>query len=573
LSGFQQVFRTITDDFSMTSSPPGNKEILPDKFEADAAWKRIFNVLLPLLLAAFGLFWSLRWAGKSEVVFFDASRHATNGALILDLVRSHAFAAPVKFAQQFYARLPAISLPYHPPLFPAFEALMFGMFGVSTLTARVSIAILVAACCVLLYRLVVATHGSRALAACVVLTFLALPSPQWVGSDVMLEFPSLLPVLAALLCLRGLDFSRLAPALGYAILAIAAVWTKQQTVFLLAVPFLYAAIGGRWYVFRRTAFWISMGSILAGAGAMYAVSKLANAASSTAWAHQDLGGFQSIYRSIWSHLVFYSSNLHVEIGWPGAVLFAAALGCYAIFRARDPLFADCDLYVAAIAGLLGLLVFMPFWETRYLFHVLPAMVVLGFTLLYKIGSLLFDRRFAWAVPALVSGLAFVYFGQQASWLSGPMEAARTVAGSGTRRVLYCGIEVGTYIFDTRALDSHPEVTIIRGDKLPEGLLGSERLVKFLHYYGIDRVVLERHEKTHNDGMARGCTALSENPPGALVLEREIPMPGNQPWLAGEIRVYRVPGQASPGSNQPGRELTLPSTVLEGGVQIDLAPAE
>src|ERR1700753_3133503 len=41
---------------------------------------------------------------------------------------------------------------------------------------------------------------------------------------------------------------------------------------------------------------------------------------------------------------------------------------------------------ASILSLVGLLVFMPFWETRYLFYALPAMIVIAFTFLHEVAK-------------------------------------------------------------------------------------------------------------------------------------------------------------------------------------------
>ena len=104
------------------------------------------GVFLSLLVAIFGAWWSLRGASQSDLIFPDASRHALNGALILDMVRHHALLRPVAFAREFYSRLPAISIPYHPPLFPLFEASLFAVFGVSPVIARVAVSVCVVVC-------------------------------------------------------------------------------------------------------------------------------------------------------------------------------------------------------------------------------------------------------------------------------------------------------------------------------------------------------------------------------------------------------------------------------------------
>src|ERR1051325_4629796 len=98
----------------------------------------------PYLLAVLFFFSALRGVGATDVIDTDAARHAMNGVFIHDLVRSGHWSHPVEYAKAYYAQYPALSMPYHPPLFPAIEAFFFAVFGVNLLTARLAIALAVA---------------------------------------------------------------------------------------------------------------------------------------------------------------------------------------------------------------------------------------------------------------------------------------------------------------------------------------------------------------------------------------------------------------------------------------------
>src|SRR6266481_2307403 len=89
-------------------------------------------------LALFFGWWGFRGAPGSNPIFPDASRHMLNGAMLYDMMRTGNVGRPVAFAQSWYARLPAISLPYHPPLFPLFESLFYAVFGVRYWAARLA---------------------------------------------------------------------------------------------------------------------------------------------------------------------------------------------------------------------------------------------------------------------------------------------------------------------------------------------------------------------------------------------------------------------------------------------------
>src|SRR5438477_8082196 len=73
---------------------------------------------VPWLLALFLAVWSMRTVGTNNIVDTDAARHAMNGAFIRDLVASGQITHPIQYGKYYYGHLPALSLLFHPPLFP-----------------------------------------------------------------------------------------------------------------------------------------------------------------------------------------------------------------------------------------------------------------------------------------------------------------------------------------------------------------------------------------------------------------------------------------------------------------------
>ena len=204
---------------------------------------RLWPITLPIALAVLFALLSLRGAENSVPMFPDAARHALNGVLLYDMVRDGE--PPTGGLRAANSKFPAISLPYHPPLFPAMEAMAFSFFGVSHETARIVVALTVFLSALLLSRLVLESHASRPLAGVVVGVFLSIPHSQWLGQDVMLEFPSFMFVFAALLYLRR-TASR--PSLWrlwllFFALSGAAIWTKQHAAFLVAIPVGWLVLG------------------------------------------------------------------------------------------------------------------------------------------------------------------------------------------------------------------------------------------------------------------------------------------------------------------------------------------
>src|SRR5690242_1667256 len=149
--------------------------------------------------------WAMRTVGAYAIVQTDAARHAMNGVFLRDLIARGKFNDILPFARTYFAHFPALSMPYHPPLFPAIEAVFFLIFGVNTFVARLVVALAAALSATLLFGIVKRAGGSTLIAAASTITFLCLPQSMWLSSDVMLEFPTLVFTLLAIRCLEPAD--------------------------------------------------------------------------------------------------------------------------------------------------------------------------------------------------------------------------------------------------------------------------------------------------------------------------------------------------------------------------------
>lgn len=154
--------------------------------------------ITPWLLGAVVCVLSIRGAWDGGILETDAARHVMNGAFIHDLLRDGGFRHPVRYAELYYSRLPALSLPYHPPLFPALEAVAFSLVGVKSAVACALVAMAAGASAVLLFRLVLVTHLSALLAALAVVAVFSLSWARLLSMQVMLEIPALAFSLGAL---------------------------------------------------------------------------------------------------------------------------------------------------------------------------------------------------------------------------------------------------------------------------------------------------------------------------------------------------------------------------------------
>ncbi len=483
-------------------------------------------VAAPYLIALWFGAWSLRGLDSGTPVDTDAARHAMNGVFIHDMLWHCHPLHLLEFAKSYYTRYPSLSMPYHPPVFPLFEALFLFAFGVHYLSARLAVAAATALAAWLLYRLVLKTHGSAPLAAAVTVLVFSLSSSLVLASDVMLEMPALVLILATMFQVprpnEEWDTRRL---MRFALLAAAAVWTKQNTVFLGLVPFAQVLLERRWRTLRSPALWIWSAVFGVFVVMLASLAALLGVAGNRSWPP-----FRPI--PILSHNVpYYVDVLRQEFGIAGLILIAVSLvaalaGLAARGNSRNTLYVawiGCDLMVAFL---------MPPYDYRYVFFAYPALAVLVCQTLAGAARRLVPPRLAWAAPALLAaGWFATHITTRPAFLHGPAETARLVAQSHPERILYCGRSNGNFVFALRALDPELKASTIRGDKLPRAVFQPAALERFAHDYGIDYIVLERSSIPRPwDGLVPGSPAYR--------FVDSVPLASSDQWMNGSLQVYR-----------------------------------
>jgi hypothetical protein len=510
----------------------------------------------PYLLAVLFALLSLRGVESRNVVDTDAARHAMNGAFVHDLLLSGRIAHPIAYGKEYYGRLPALSMPYHPPLFPAIEALFYFVFGVNLLAARLAVALAVAVCTVLLYRLVAATHHSDVLALCASVTVLSLWNSQLVSTDVMLEFPAMAFALAALYCLRdaGREYP-LGRALLFATLGAAAVWTKQFAVFLLAVPPLYFLATGRWRLLFSRNFWIST--------ALFALAVKALMSLSAPFNRTGVDQAPLTPTSIWlafqGNLNYYGPALaHELLGWPGLFALGTAALLALSFRRGAWRGLKIELYLAWMVAIGAVLMAVGPHTERYLFFFFPPAVVAAYAVVLRGSELLAGPARAWRIPVAMAAAWFIagcWFHPE--FLRGPAEAASVVVRPAPQRVLYGGDADGNFIFAVRALDARLQTTVIPAQKLAPEVFPAAAFEDFCRRYAINWVVLE------DTGNPQKWSELMAGPTPSMRLERVLALNSSRPRWRGHLRIYRFTSAAA----RPEPGLVLPIEKIQSSIEV------
>jgi Dolichyl-phosphate-mannose-protein mannosyltransferase len=530
--------------------------------------------LLPYLGASFFALWSLRGVGHSEIVDTDAARHAMNGAFIYDLVHGGHLRHPIDFAKEYYGHLPAITIPFHPVVFPAILSGFYALFGVKILSARLAVALAVGICFLLLYRLVEATLRNSAIAACAAITALSFWLVQLVSTDVMLELPAMAFTLAALYCVRDLTFQEEARAFswGRALLFTAlgglAISTKQHAVFLSGVPVLVALLTGRWRLLKRPQIWISA-AVLVAIGAGWALV-WAHFQGSVGNGNQVASSPQTLRLIFFKNARLYSRWIWEDVTEPPdlreafAPCFLAACSiaafAYLVWR-RQWRSAGLSLYAAWMTSAALVLLVLGAVDMRYLFFLILPAIVTAYAMLWRGSASLWGERRAsyiltfFGIGWFVTGLLF-----EPEFLRGPAEAAALVTESGPARVLYAGEADGNFIFAVRSRDPNLQTTVVPAQKLPDSTFDPEALERFCRHFGINWIVLEDVPMVHK------WSSIAASPAPSMRLERSFPLESSRSrWEKGRIQVYRFTAPADPG----GGVLELPVRKLDRPIEIKL----
>jgi hypothetical protein len=446
---------------------------------------------IPFVLALVVLLTSMRGLEPLRFKQPDAAKHMLNGAFLHDFVRSGEFTHPMSFAKQFYVRFPAITIPYHPPVFASIQALFFAAFGVNFFAARLSVAVAAGVSAFLLYRLIDYTHRSAGLAIAATLIFISTQVSQLCATDVMPEFPALAFMLGALYCLRDLG-TGYPPSRAYpfALLAGAAVWTKQHAVFLGVVPFIFIILRGNWRSLRGLHLWVS--SLLFGS-IVLALTRLSVPVHSAGVTNQFTG-----VRDLWGTILYNAESYAVFLYWYiGLPVSCWILISAAVFVASPRLRGrpEEQLYIAWILAIVPLLLLTAKHDIRYFYLALPAFFVLGCDGIRLACRRLIAVRYFPAVTGLMAAGLILFHTYYASppWFHGGtihLQLARAVKDRASRRLIYCGENIAFLAVWSRVFNPDSRTIMIRGEKLDRAIFTAKGFEQFAWRFGVDTVVID-----------------------------------------------------------------------------------
>jgi 4-amino-4-deoxy-L-arabinose transferase-like glycosyltransferase len=519
--------------------------------------------ILILLVITLGMYFGL--AKRGDIDWPDASRHALNGAFVLDFIEQLPWRHPVEFAYDYYRQWPALTILFYPPLFYGVLAAVYAVLGVSEASALLT---------ELTFLFLLAWGAFRLSrhwldpppALAVALLLLGAPALAYWGRQIMLDVPAYaFLVWAAEFLVRHLKSGQRWTLFTAVVCAVAAAYTKYNAIFFVAPIAISLAYAYGWRVFRQRA--------ALQAAALGGVLLLPLVGIFFAFGSYNLGQATALpgaEASRWSiaELTYYARIMPSVISWPTLVLaclyvlalpFAPALRLaradaillgswllvgytfYSMIAVKEPRHILFITYPLALAAVLAIDRTLARFGLRY-------GVSLGFA-----GAILASTLTTGTVPAV----------------AGMREAAEAVAqlAPPETNVAFWGSRDGTFVYAMRAYSGRRDLGVVRLDKIllsevavyvehgfKENVMSPDELTDTLRNLHVQYVVFQTR---YHDDLA-SVEALEEALGSDKFSEVErIPMIANYgKGYVADLVIYRMKEEVPRGRVAPSMQIKL-----------------
>lgn len=518
-------------------------------------WSDLLCLLL-LAIAVSMLF--ATWPRAGDFWWSDAPRHAMDGVFYYDFFRNLPFAHLKQWAMDYYIQYPAITVLFYPPVFAVVEAVFFFLFGVSHSTAQLTVSVFLLGGACGTYFLTRRWLG-RVAAFSTALLFIGSPTIAFWGRQVMLEVPAFAFLIwSSYFLFRYLDSTRARDLYLMTGFLLAAVYTKQSTVFILPVFPLTLYFAYRKDILRRKEFWWS--------AVMFCVGVVPLALFTYLWGQLNVkqaagGDWADNSRVTLSGWVYVARQWPRQISW--IVLTLATVYCTGAAlqkKWRLPRPAMHFFIAWVLTGYLFFTLVAVKLERYGIFLIFPLVL---FAIL-ALGRVSPAKIAPFATAALAAGIfSHTLLTQHVPFVSGYRAAARYVCSVAPPDsvVLFSGRRDGSFIFNIRTLPSCKNLTVIRADKLLLLVMGNRYLfgVKelgvsesqfkdMLGRYGVRYVVLEPSFWNDLQSMQMLVRLLRED---QFKLLTTVPVAGDREPHEERVEIYQ---NLRASSSQPANQI-------------------
>lgn len=488
-------------------------------------------------------------AGKSgDFSWLDSPKHFFNGVFLHDALRALPFADPMDWASRYFARYPALSFGFYPPLLHTELGLAFVLAGVSYAVAT---GVLAGHAALLTVGSTLVLRRSAPLPVALAGAALLLLTPElltW-GRQIMLELPLLSwMVLAGFFGLRFGDHGQWRDLFLTALFWVLAVYTKQTAV-VLVLPLLVLwirALGWRWLA-RPAVLLLAFGTVVALVPLVVLQLKFADFNAT------NIGGTGSgIWpdRWTWQSWLFYPRAWPAGLDWPIGLIAAAGAGglmCAAAWRRWRP-GNDAVFFAAWLVFGYMLMSYIVVKEPRHGLPLFPPIIFLGVA-----GCcVVLGRAAPWLLSATVLVSAAQALALPAPRIMGYPKAAHeaiALTPEGGRIGVFAH-RSANFIVAVRMQAPQKELTVVRLEKLYLDIimfaelgtherrpgLTPEQVAKDLVAKGISTVVMQ-DGFLGNTHATRVLNEALFGPDFALV--STLPVTGTTPHSDKRLRIYRT----------------------------------
>jgi 4-amino-4-deoxy-L-arabinose transferase-like glycosyltransferase len=519
-----------------------------------------FFILLAITL---GMYFGLPKRG--DIDWPDASRHALNGAFVLDFIHQLPWRHPIEFAYDYYRQWPALTILFYPPLFYGVLSAVYAVLGVSEASALLT---------ELAFLFLLAWGAFRLSrhwldpppALAVALLLIGAPELAFWGRQIMLDVPAYaFLVWSAEFLIRHLKSGRKWSLFGAVICAVAAAYTKYNAIFFVVPIAISLGYAYGWRVFRQRA--------VLQAAALGGVLLLPLVGIFFAFGSYNLGQAAALpgaETSRWSiaELTYYARIMPSVISWP--TLAFACLYLLALPFAPALRLARADAVFLASWLLVGYAFYsmIAVKEPRHILFItypLALMAVLAIDRTLGKFSLRYGASLAFAGAILAITLTTQTVPVVAG-TRGAAEAAAQLAPPETN-VAFWGSRDGTFVYAMRTYSMRRDLGVVRLDKIllsdvavylehgfKENVLSPDELADTLRNLHVQYVVFQTR---YHDDLA-SVKALEEALGSDKFSEVErIPMTANygKGYMA-DLVIYRMKEEVPRGRVAPEMQIKL-----------------
>lgn len=245
-----------------------NNQVHASGSSVPATKSAILSWLFPLALVIANAILVLPEALVEKIYPWDDSLYAANGAFFLTIFQnlSDVLASPMAWMTEYYRQYPALFVRRQPPLFGVVESGVYGVLGVSAVSAKLTVFLFSTLFVVGWYLALLAWTRRHAIAFLTVLLTITLPMTVQLSTAVRVDIPALAPFAWALYVFRirqDRGQGSIRGALLVSVLLACSLYTYQLPMFSVVALFLFWLISEWPVIVKRVDAYVVAGAFAA----------------------------------------------------------------------------------------------------------------------------------------------------------------------------------------------------------------------------------------------------------------------------------------------------------------------